>query len=220
MKDRDDKRTLGQRVLRVFSVRNRIAHVALSLVGVRPLLASRPANAYPYSGLEMWRLYFDMRRRKPGTVMEFGVGCSTIAIAAALHKNGHGRLITVDGSKEWIAVCRDSFPEHLRKYVEFVYSPVERIEGEQAHRYAHLPDVALDYLFIDGPSVQHIPDWEGPPVAADPVLPAMKFNKGARIIVEGRPRNVTFLKEHLSAGWRMKKDRVLALSWVSFDYQQ
>lgn len=57
-------------------------------------------------------------------------------------------------------------------------------------------------------------------MAADPVLPDMKFNNGARIMVEGRPKNVRFLREHLASGWRAKKDRVLALSWVSFDYQQ
>jgi hypothetical protein len=210
-------RDWGRGIRRIFSVRNRIAKLALSLVGVAPLLARRPANAYPYSGLEMWRLYYDMRRRQPETVMEFGVGCSTIVIAAALHRNNKGRLFTVDASEEWLSVCRDALPEHLRRRVEFVYSPVEVIPGEQAHRYSRLPDVSLDYLFIDGPSVQHVPSWEGPPVAADPVLSDMKFNEGARIMVEGRPRNVQFLRERLGSNWRMEKDRFLAFSWVSFN---
>jgi hypothetical protein len=212
-----DRPSLRRRLAGLFSVRNRIAKVGLALVGIRPLLAKRPANAYPYSALEMLRLYTDMRRRKPDTVMEFGVGASTITIAVALQKNGHGRLITVDGSEEWIAVCRDSLPESLSRYVEFVYSPVEQIEGEHAHRYTRRPDVNLDYLFIDGPSVQHIPGWQGPPIAADPVLPGMKFNRGARIMVEGRRPNVQFLKERLDPVWQMKRDRFIALSWTMFD---
>src|SRR3954447_25129805 len=113
-----DRPSLRRRLTGLFSVRNRIAKVVLALVGIRPLLAKRPSNAYPYSALEMLRLYTDMRRRKPDTVMEFGVGASTITIAVALQKNGHGRLITVDGSEEWIAVCRDSLPESLSRYVE------------------------------------------------------------------------------------------------------
>src|SRR5688572_12763060 len=100
----------GEKLRRVFRVRNRLSNIALWIEGVTPLLASRPANAYPYSGVEMLRLYRDIRRRKPDTVMEFGVGCSTITIAAALHKNGKGRLITVDASKEWIEVCRHGLP--------------------------------------------------------------------------------------------------------------
>src|SRR5262245_31742817 len=162
------RRPSGLRQL--FSVRNRIAHLVLWAAGVTPLLATRPSDAYPYSALEMLRLFVDTRMRRPASVMEFGVGSSTIAIAAALEKNGHGKLITVDGSEHWIAVCHDSLPERLRKYVEFVYSPVEVIEGGKAHCYTSVPAVALDYLFVDGPSTQHIPGWQGPPVAADPVL--------------------------------------------------
>jgi hypothetical protein len=212
-----DHRHPPSNIRRMLSVRNRLARAALWLAGVTPLLAKRPSNALPYSALEMLRLFVDLRRRRPGTVMEFGVGASTIAMALALHKNNYGRLITVDASEEWIAVCRDSLPEHLRKCVEFVHSPVEPTADEKGHRYTRRPDAVVDYLFIDGPAVQHVPGWDGPAIAADPVMPDMTFSERARIMVEGRTANVEFLQERLDPSWKMKKDRLLVFSWTIFD---
>jgi hypothetical protein len=193
-----------------------IAWLGLRMNGLTSILANRPANAYQYSTTEMWRLFKDMRARKPETVMEFGVGCSTLVIAAALKKNGRGRLITVDGSEEWLGVCRDAMPADLAPFVSFNHVPVEKLSDQHAHRYARLPEATLDYLFMDGPSIQHIPDWQGPPIAADPIVSNMKFNKGARIIVEGRTANVEYLKSRLGPSWRLE---VLPVNWAIFDYQ-
>ena len=201
---------------RIFDMRSRFARLALSINGLTPILARRPSNAYPYSALEMWRLFKDMRQRRPATVMEFGVGCSTLVIAAALKKNGGGRLITVDGSEEWLGVCCEGMPADLAPFVSFNHSPVEKLPDQPAHRYTHLPEVRLDYLFIDGPSVQHIPEWEGPPIAADPILPNMTFNKGARIVVEGRSANVAYLTQQLGPSWRRKDHWP---HWTTFDLQ-
>jgi hypothetical protein len=202
---------------RVFDMQSRLARLGLSLNGLTPILAKRPANAYPYSALEMWRLFKDIRQRKPATVMEFGVGCSTLVIATALNKNGGGRLITVDGSEEWLGACREAMPADLAPFVSFNYSPVEKLPDQHAHRYARLPQATLDYLFIDGPSVQHIPDWQGPPIAADPILPNMTFHESARIVVEGRSANVAYLTQQLGPSWRRKQYRP---HWTTFDFQQ
>jgi hypothetical protein len=201
---------------RAFDLRPRIARLALSMNGLTSLLANRPSHAHRYSTVEMWRLFKDIRKRKPETVMEFGVGCSTLVIATALKKSGRGHLITVDGSEEWLRVCRNGMPADLASFVSFNYSPVEKLPDQHAHRYTRLPEATLDYLFIDGPSVQHIPDWQGPPIAADPVVSKMKFKRGACIVIEGRSANVDYLKPQLEPAWHMEK---YWPHWTTFDFR-
>ena len=53
-------------------------------VGISALLADRPSDAIRPQPYDLWNLYRTVRWRTPRVTMEFGVGCSTIAIAAAL----------------------------------------------------------------------------------------------------------------------------------------
>ena len=96
-------------------------------VGISALLADRPSDAIRPQPYDLWNLYRTVRWRTPRVTMEFGVGCSTIAIAAALHRNGSGRHIVVEANERWLEASRQELPSHLRNIVTYVHSRVQKI---------------------------------------------------------------------------------------------
>jgi hypothetical protein len=194
-------------------------YLAAKAAGVARLLASRPADAIKWKPYEVMRLYRDIRQRKPQTVMEFGVGCSTMVIAHALFQNGSGRHICVDASHHWLSVCREAMPSHLSPLVSFHHSTVRVIDvsGRRAHVYEQVPNCELDYLFLDGPAKEDIPDWpRGKALAADPIFMQSQFRPGFRLVVEGREENAELLREQLK-NFSCRKEQSLNSKWTIFD---
>lgn len=168
----------------------------------------------PPSDYDLWLLYRMIRRCKPRTVLEFGVGCSTLVIAEALRRNGYGVLYSVDASKEWLDRLDANIPAALRGIARLQQSGLEIIEwkGERAHRYTDVPDVTPDLLYLDGPDPRDVPDWSGGPLAADPILMEHKFPVGFRMIVDSRAANCAMLDQHLTRRYRKRHDDIFKIT--------
>lgn len=178
--------------------------------GLIEQFAKRPNSAIPPSYFDLWYLY--RSARGCSRMIEFGIGCSTIVLAQALHDQGGGELISIDASAIWIEETRKTFPSSLQPFVKFHHSPVAPIEygGERCHRYADVPAVSPELVYLDGPSPHDVPGWQGAPLAADPLL--LDLQPGAVIIVDSRPANVAFLRRHLRQPFRSVTDRTFGVT--------
>ena len=183
--------------------------------------------------LDLSRLYSLIKDNKPFTVLEFGVGYSSIVIAQALYENKKifsknneilirnskmFKLFCVDKSQKWIDETQKNIPEHLKEFIEIIQSDVEirDIDNQICHVYKKIPDINPEFIYLDGPhpldpvgNVNNISFQclERTPISADILLLESTLLPGTRILVDGRTNNVRFLKNNLKRKFKFKWDR-------------
>src|SRR5690606_18990780 len=109
------------------------------------------------------RIHKLIRDRKSFTVLEFGVGFSTIIIADALKKNNEDwnnlenkpqvrnrfmfKCFSVDSSESWLKTAQERLPEELKEFIVFHFSKVKigTHNGQMCHFYENLPDIVPDF---------------------------------------------------------------------------
>ena len=176
---------------------------------------------------DLTRLHFLVRTRKVTTILEFGVGKSTLVFADALKKNKEefGEFVknnlrranpfeihSVDSNKKWINKCKRGFIPGLLKFVRFHLSKVEMttFNGRACTMYRKLPNICPDLIYLDGPdqfSVEN--DIRGIstrstdrlPMSADILFFEPFLLPGTLIVVDGRTANARFLKNNLQRNW-------------------
>lgn len=188
---------------------------------------------FPPDTDDLIRLHKLIRRRKSFTVLEFGVGYSTIIIADALKKNESDwsilskkpeirnrfmfKLFSVDASKNWIENIKNRFPPHLIDRVHFHYSEVEvgTFNGQLCHYYKKLPDIVPDFIYLDGPSAKDVKGninglsfqcEERTVMSGGLLLMESTFLPGTFVIVDGRTNNARFLKRNFTRNYEIKYD--------------
>ena len=183
--------------------------------------------------IDLSRLYKFVKNEKPLTILEFGVGYSTIVMAQAIYENylmfnkkkkssirnsNLFKIFSVDTSKKWISNTKKKLPKHLRKFVNFSYSEVSTIlyNGEVCHKYDKIPNINPEFIYLDGP---HPLDPKGQinnisfqckertPIAADICFLESTLLPGSTILVDGRTNNVRFLLRNLKRKYLVKWDR-------------
>lgn len=97
---------------------------------------------------------------RPALIVEFGSGLSTVLMAAALKRNGSGKIISVDHDPDYAAATRRDLELYgLQAHAEVRVVPLkdQLIGGETRPWYdmAALQDLrAVDLAFVDGPPAQ------------------------------------------------------------------
>lgn len=194
-------------------------------------LAKRPI---PVDKVDLSRIHRLIRQRKSFTVLEFGVGFSSVVIADALKKNREDwnalaetpkirnrfqfQCFSVDSSEEWLAQSRDRLPEELREFVHFQYSRVEigTFNGRLCHYYKNLPDIIPDFIYVDGPHPQHVEGTingmsfqclERTVMSGDLLLMEPILLPGTFILVDGRTNNARFLQHHFYRNFEVSWDK-------------
>jgi len=131
----------------------RRCQAALLRRGLDSYLPRLAGNAIRADPCDLMHLYHAVRRLKPGRVLEFGSGHSTVVIAAALIKNGQGRLWTCDESPAWLEhtlglldpwqrACVTPVPCTLQMTAKYVRPLI---------RYCGYPHGPWDFENVDGP---------------------------------------------------------------------
>lgn len=145
---------------------------------------------------ELFRLYRDMRERRPKVVFEFGSGRSTIVIGSSLAQNGHGTLYSMEADARWHQANAQYLADTA---TQVIHSPisVEKRCGERVVLHSIIPDIAPDYIYIDGPSFP-----AGIKVAADLLDLEERLRPGCLVVIDGRKPNAEFLRKHLKRNWR------------------
>ena len=189
---------------------------------------------FPPETADLCRLHKLIRTKKPFTILEFGLGYSTIIMADALNKNQKEwnalykkpeirnrfmfQLFSVDASNNWIETTRGMFPEHLLSRVHFLYSDVEigTFNGQLCHYYKNIPDIIPDFIYLDGPSAKDVNGKinglsfsceERTVMSGDLLLMESTFLPGTFIIVDGRTNNARFLERNLTRNYEVMWDR-------------
>lgn len=176
----------------------------------RPLLHDfqkrRPDHAIAPDYADLWFLYQAVRRRRPRTVLEFGSGCSTLAMALALKENAaggapSGRLLSIESMESWSELNRRALPNELREFCQIQHCPVEETSWEATPCFRHrgLPVVQPELLYLDGPVLS-----PARRVAVDPLEMEPSFPPGFYLVVDGRWENAMFLKEHFQRSYRFE----------------
>jgi len=185
-----------------------------------------------------------IREQKSFTVLEFGVGYSSIVIADALAKNEEEyfmsgkkvnirnrfkfQLFSVDASKKWIGKTKKMAPELLIDRMNFIFSKVKisTFGGQLCHFYTNLPDIVPDFVYLDGPDPKDVQGEinglsfqceERTVMSADLLLMEATFLPGTTILVDGRTNNARFLNRHFTRSWSMDWKRSQDVSVFNLD---
>jgi len=192
------------------SMLNRQARRAFRQKGYHRLWDRRPRDAKPPIWADLWFLYMATTYLKPKVVLEFGSGCSTYAIAQALADNARlgqpGHLYSLDADPKWGRVTQEAMPAHLAELVTLTITeavPCE-YEGVPVWRFAQVPDVEPDIVYLDGPALQ-----PGRTAAVDVLDMQDKLPVGCRVIVDGRKKNVLLLDQHWRREVAKRPNRIL-----------
>lgn len=207
---------------------------AASRQGIFDTVSGKLATAFAPEIGDLARLHRLIRSRRSFTVLEFGLGYSTIVMADALEKNQRDwesltprpavrnrflfQLFAVDASAKWIARTKKEFPERLRGRVHLRSSAVEigTFNGQLCHYYKAIPDVVPDFIYLDGPSPKDVKGRvnglsfgcdERTVMSGDLLLMEPTFLPGTFILVDGRTNNVRFLQRNFKRRYAVRWDR-------------
>lgn len=197
--------------------------------------------------VDLVHLHRAIRQQRSFTVLEFGVGHSTVVMADALQKNEAEwkalpdapkvrnrfmfQLFCVDASEHWIAEVNARLSLHLRSRVHVSQSPV-RVgvhNGQLCHFYQRLPDIVPDFIYLDAP---HPKDVQGDihglsfscdertVMSADLLLMESTFLPGTFIVVDGRTNNARFLERNFRRTYTVCWDRARDVTTFSLDEER
>lgn len=127
---------------------------------------------------DLVRLHKLIQKRKPFTILEFGVGYSTLIMADALQKNyclfqkinnkkkskiyvgetNRFKIFSVDASQKWIDNFKQLIPIELQNFIHITYSEVKigQHNTQLCHYYTQLPDIVPDFVYLDGPDPKDV----------------------------------------------------------------
>jgi len=189
-------------------------------------LSVDPENKIPFSEEmdDLIRLHYLVTSRKVTTILEIGVGKSTIAFDHAIEQNKlkYGDFVnknlrrsnpfechSVDNNKQWIETTKTS---NTIKNVTFHYCPcnVTTFNDRICTLYDNFPNICPDLIYLDAPdqfspigNVRGIstnnPDRL--PMSADILSFEHFLLPGTLIVVDGRTANARFLKSNLQRNW-------------------
>ena len=184
---------------------------------------------YPPEIDDLARLHYITVSRKVTTILEFGVGKSSVILSDALRINKNrdykftfnnlrrGNLYechSIDNYQQWINECKKNIPDDLldNKYLNLHISNVSTSEfcGRICTYYERLPNISPDLIYLDGPD-QYSPVGEirglstrhkdRMPMAADILSFEHFLQPGTLIIIDGRTANARFLKSNFQRNW-------------------
>lgn len=186
-----------------------------------------PKNITPYSAEldDLIRLHYLVTSRKVTTILEIGVGKSTVVLDHAIEQNKlkYGDFVkknlrrsnpfechSIDNNQHWIDITKLNNPS--LKNVTFHYCPchVTTFNERICTMYDNFPNICPDLIYLDAPdqfspignvrgiSTNH-PDRL--PMSADILAFEHFLLPGTLIVIDGRTANARFLKSNLQRDW-------------------
>jgi len=173
---------------------------------------------------DLCRLHWLILMRKVTTILEFGVGKSTLIFNDAMKKNKKNYFVffkknlrrnnlfechSVDNQKKWINKVRNN---NLLDHIRFHFAELNTgiFNDRICTYYNPLPNICPDFIYLDGPdqssskgdvrgiNTNH-PDRL--PMSADILSIEHFLLPGTLIVVDGRTANARFLKTNLQRNW-------------------
>jgi hypothetical protein len=180
---------------------------------------------FPVELDDLTRLHFLVLSRKVTTILEFGVGKSTLVFndALKLNKQKHEKYIkdnlrrsnlfechSVDNNNEWLEEVKKEFGN--LEHVNLHYSPLEvsTFNSRVCTFYSDMPNISPDLIYLDAPdqfsasgNVRGISTAHSDrmPMSADILAFEHFLTPGTLIVVDGRTANARFLKANFQRNW-------------------
>jgi len=183
---------------------------------------------------DLVRLHKLVRKRKVFTILEFGVGYSTIVMADAIKKNqidfqknnqkpnirisNQFKIFSVDTSKDWIQKMKKSIPKNLKKNIQISHSEVylSTFNDRICHYYQKIPNIIPDFIYVDGPFNLDIrgeknglnyKNLDRTVMMGDLLLMEPTMLPGTLILFDGRTNNARFSKNNFQRQYNYKYDK-------------
>lgn len=173
---------------------------------------------------DLVRLHHLVVTRRVTTVLEFGVGMSTVIFDDALKVNEqeHGdyvkshfriqepfRCYSVDTSEKWLNLTKNKYQTSNVSY-HLSKCTMQTFNGRICSMYDSLPNIFPDLIYIDGPCRYYVNgdvrgissnSDAGLPMLADVLAMEHFLSPGTLIVVDGRSANARFIKANLQRRW-------------------
>lgn len=195
-----------------------------------PNFSVDPSNIEPFPPEwdDLIRLHWLITSYRITTVMEFGIGYSSLVMAHALSKNYERyhnfvkenlrrnnafQLWCVDPHAGYISESLNRIPDRLKKHVSTICSSVTMgtFQDRICTYYNEIPNICADFIYLDGPDqfAGAVEDVRGVstrhpdrlPMAADILSIEWFLVPGTIILVDGRTANARFLAKNLQRNW-------------------
>ena len=186
-----------------------------------------PENNTPFSAEldDLIRLHYLVTSRKVTTILEFGVGKSTIVFNHALEQNElkYGDFVktnlrrsnpfechSVDNNEEWIKVTKSNNPSMKNVTTHYCPCYVTTFNERICTLYDNFPNICPDLIYLDAPDqFSPIGDVRGIstnhpdrlPMSADILTFEHFLLPGTLIVVDGRTANARFLAANFQMNW-------------------
>jgi hypothetical protein len=194
--------------------------------------SQKGARVFPPDWRDLVRLHRTVIQRKVITVLEFGVGYSTLVLAHALelnrqqykdyvlaefHRSNAFEVHSIDTRERYIKIAKERIPKSLRERVRF--HSTEVVMGTWLDKvctyYAKLPNIIPDLIYMDGPdptaSISSVRNFttahlDRLPMAADLLAIEHFLMPGTLILIDGRTANARFLNLNFQKRWSYHHD--------------
>ena len=187
-----------------------------------------PKNKTPFAADldDLIRLHFLATSRKVTTILEFGVGKSTVVFNDALKINEQRHkdyvlenlrrsnpfeCLSVDNNRDWMHRLQTDYGDLEHINLHYSECKLSTFNSRVCTFYTDLPNVCPDLIYLDAPdqfsvvgdvrgiSTRH-PDRM--PMAGDILAFEHFLTPGTLIVIDGRTANARFLHANLQRNWR------------------
>jgi hypothetical protein len=182
--------------------------------------------AYGFEVDDLYFLYSRVRMSFATSVLEFGSGWSTLALALGLSENaqqvgGHWPhrhpnafvLMTVDASESWQKVALNRLGATLKSFVVPVVSSCALVRGENGlilSNFQNVPNFSPDLIYIDAPDPEQVTGSSGGfsflelhslPQVGNILEIEYQLWPGTEVVLDGRTSNARMLQGLLKRRW-------------------
>jgi hypothetical protein len=181
---------------------------------------------------DLFYLYTQAREKAVVSILEFGSGWSTLALAMALHENyldfglehlkeirhpNPFQLMTLDASEKWQGIALNRLSELELSLVtpKVVVPLLSEVDGVLCHYNDFLPNFTPDMIYLDGPDHDQVrgeisgfqyDERFTPPMSGDLLRMEPFLWPETILIADGRTANVRFLYSHFNRDWQILHD--------------
>ncbi len=201
---------------------------------IDPNFSVDPNNKIPFPiDLEdLVNIHKLIRKRKVFTILEYGIGYSTIIMADAIHKNkldfsnqsediknsircnNKFEIHSIDNDEFWVNELKKIiYKLDINDYIHLYLSKcnIGTFNDRICHFYEQHPSIVPDFIYIDGPSAYSVNgDKNGinfksldmTVMAGDLLIQEPMFIPGLFILIDGRTNNAYFLKNNFQRNYK------------------
>ena len=169
---------------------------------------SRPKSALAPQFQDLWTLYWFIRDNQPQSILEYGVGHSSVVMALACFHNQRGVVQSIDEEAGWAGSVARGFPKPLQPHWAIMLSrTIQRhYNGQLVLQYVRSPTaygMVPDFIYIDAPDL-----FKGAGLHHDGIVDPLYYEHllkpGCVIAVDGRDGQCIMMQKYFKRNWEMR----------------